>query len=82
MGPGDQVANLEADTLGMSSADVAAFLGNVAAMPFTGSDATQARQWVATSITKQDSMTDISGVHFELVLGSSAPIVRLLLNNS
>jgi len=82
IGPGDQVANLEADTLGMSPGDAATFLGAVAAMPFTGSQATQASQWVATSIPHQDSITDIGGVHYELVAGTSAAIVRLLLNNS
>jgi hypothetical protein len=80
MGPGDQVANLEADALGMSSGDSAMLLAGVAAMPFTGSQATQARQWIASSISHDDSMTDIGGVHFELVVGSSASIVRLLLN--
>jgi hypothetical protein len=82
MGPGDQVANLEADTVGMSSGDAATFLADVAAMPFAGSQATQARQWIASSISHADSMTDIGGVHFELVVGTSAPIVRLLLNDS
>ena len=82
MGPGDQVANLEADTLAMSSIDAQIYLGDVAAMPFTGSQATQAREWIATSISKPDAMTDIGGVHFELVAGTSASVVRLLLNNS
>ena len=37
IGPGDQVANLEADTLAMSSIDAEIYLGDVATMPFTGS---------------------------------------------
>jgi len=76
-GPGTEVANLKAATLGMPDIVVEGFLSDSASLPFDGTASDQAQQWVSDSLPKGGGVTVIGGVQLQLV--NSPPVAWVTL---